>query len=153
MRRFQWLVLGLVGLLVFPSQAWANAGTPLMWATASHLVIGNAFIGVLEGWLLARWFQVPRGRAVALMIAANYASAWVGGVFIRGAALDLIPLDLNNGWRWFWIMVGVTYCLTLLIEWPFMAFLLRKNPGWVKRSAGAALGVQSVSYLVVFGWY
>ncbi len=40
-----------------------------------------------------------------------------------------------------------------LIEWPFMAFLLRKNPGWMKRSAGAALGVQSVSYLVVFGWY
>jgi hypothetical protein len=31
MRRFQWPVLGLVGLLVFPSQAWANAGTPLRW--------------------------------------------------------------------------------------------------------------------------
>jgi hypothetical protein len=153
MNRSRCLLLGVVGLLFFAPQAWANAGTPLMWATASHLVIGNAFIGVLEGWLLARWFQVPWGRPVALMIAANYASAWLGGVFIRGVAVDLIPMDLNNGWKWFWIMVGVTYCLTLLIEWPFMAFLLRKNPGWMKRSAGAALGVQSVSYLVVFGWY
>lgn len=59
MNRSRLLFLGVVGLLVFPCQAWAGAGTPLMWATASHLVIGNAFIGVLEGWLLARWFQMP----------------------------------------------------------------------------------------------
>ncbi len=61
MNRSRWLFLRVVGLLFFAPQAWANAGTPLMWATASHLVIGNALIGALEGWMLGRWFQMPWG--------------------------------------------------------------------------------------------
>lgn len=153
MKRCSFVVLGTVGLVVFPQQAWANAGTPLMWATASHLVIGNALIGVLEGLLMGWWFQAPRGRAIALMIAANYASAWVGGVLIRGAVVGSIPMDLNNGWKWFWIMAGVTYCLTLVLEWPFMTVALQRKPGWVKRIVGATFAVQSVSYILLFGWY
>jgi hypothetical protein len=153
MNRSRWLFLGVVGLLVFPSQASANAGTPLMWATASHLVIGNALIGVLEGWILGRWFGIPRTKAILVMIAANYFSAWVGGLFIRGAIVSALPIDLNNGWRWFWIMVGVTYCLTLLLEWPFVAAVFRGTPGWMKRTMGATFAVQSVSYTLLFGWY
>ena len=34
----------------------ANAGTALMWATLAHLVVGNFLIGVVEAWILCRWF-------------------------------------------------------------------------------------------------
>lgn len=145
------LVTGSLALL--PQHAWANAGTPLMWAGMIHLVIGNAVIGLLEGFLLGWLFRVPRGKAVGAMIAANYASAWLGGLFIRGEILKALPMDLTNGWRWFWIMVVVTYCLTLLLEWPFIAFGFRGTQNWLRRSVYASLVVQSVSYILLFGWY
>jgi len=37
-----------LALMVFPRQAMANAGTPLMWAGMFHLAIGNLLIGALE---------------------------------------------------------------------------------------------------------
>jgi hypothetical protein len=47
------LLLVLVGLVALPQQAFANVGTPLVWAGTLHLVIGNALIGFLEGILLS----------------------------------------------------------------------------------------------------
>ena len=87
------------------------------------------------------------------MILANYVSAWVGGLFIRNAIVQSLPMDLNNGWKWFWIMVVVTYGLTLLLEWPFIAWIFRGTQGWMRRSLRASLVVQSASYLLLFGWY
>lgn len=95
----------VVGLLAFPPCASANAGTPLMWAGMLHLVVGNALIGLLEGGLLARLCQIPPGKAIGTMIAANYFSAWVGGLFVLGGIVPVLPMDLNNGWVWFWVMV------------------------------------------------
>jgi len=54
------------------------------------------------------------------MIGANYFSAWVGGLFLRGAILNSLAIDLNNGWQWFWIMVAATYGITLVLEFPFI---------------------------------
>ena len=62
-------------------------------------------------------------------------------------------LDLYNAWRWLWYMVAITYFLTLLLEWPFVAFCLRKTDGWFRKSIWGSLVVQSASYLVLFGWY
>lgn len=103
MKRGALLRIIVVGLLALPLEASANAGTPLMWASMIHLAIGNALIGLLEGCLLTWWFGVSRAKAVALMIPANYASAWLGGVFIRGEIVKALPMDLTNGWLWFWI--------------------------------------------------
>jgi len=86
------------------------------------LYSGMRLIGVGEGLLLAWLFSVPKRKTVLVMIPANYASAWVGGLFIRGAIVRALPMDLNNGWRWFWVMVVVTYVITLIIEWPFVAW-------------------------------
>src|SRR5262249_19254295 len=61
-----------------PISALADVGTPLVWANAFHLFLGNAFIGLFEGWLLARVFRLPKRRCIWTMIAANYLSAWVG---------------------------------------------------------------------------
>ena len=91
------LLLSLLGVLAFPQPVWANAGTPLMWAGMLHLVFGNALIGLGEGLLLAWLCSVPKGKSVLVMILANYASAWIGALFISGVVRTL-PMDLNNGW-------------------------------------------------------
>jgi len=146
-------VLVLLSFIAFPRYAWADAGTPLMWAGMFHLMLGNALIGVGEGFLLAWLFSVPRRKGVWVMIFANYTSAWLGGLFARGAIVQALPMDLNNGWRWFWCMVVVTYVMTLMIEWPFVAWCLRGKQDWLERSLSASLVVQSSSYVVLFAWY
>jgi len=45
--------LSLIFLALLPTVAYADAGTPLMWAGLFHLFIGNAIIGVVEGLILA----------------------------------------------------------------------------------------------------
>lgn len=150
-RRYR--ILALLGLVLLPLEASANAGTPLLWATMIHLVIGNAIIGIFEGIVLARFFGVPNGKAIGAMCWANYFSAWLGGLLIRGALLNVLKLDLTNGWRWFWIMVVLTFLLTLVLEWPFIAWQLRRDQDWIKRSFRASLVVQGSSYFLLFGWY
>jgi hypothetical protein len=125
-----------------------------MWAGMLHLVFGNALIGLGEGLLLARLFSLAKRQSVVwVMIVANYASAWLGGLLIREAVVQALPLDLNNGWRWFWCMVVLTYVMTLIIEWPFVAWCFRGRKNWLKQTLWASLIIQSVSYIVLFAWY
>jgi hypothetical protein len=142
----------LLGLLLLPGTAEANMGT-LFLASSIHMAIGNLLIGLLEGLLLVWFFQVPWRKAVLVMIAANYASTWLGGIILRQEILGVLPLNLGNAWRWFWILVVVTWVLTLLIEWPFVGFALRGTKGWLRRSIQASLLVQCVSYVLLFGYY
>jgi len=153
MKRGSSLSFVVCALVALPQEASANAGTPLMWAGMIHLVIGNALVGLLEGLLLAWWFRVPRAKAVGAMIVANHISAWLGGLFIRGAIVRALPMDLTNGWQWFWIMVVVTYFLTLVLEWPLVASGVRGAQAWLMRSVRASLLIQSSSYILLFGWY
>ncbi len=145
--------LPVIVLAFSPAVAYADAGTPLMWASAFHLLIGNAIIGIAEGLILAFLFRLKRAPCVAIMIAANYFSAWVGGVFLISTITASLSLDLYNAWRWLWYMVAISYFITLLLEWPFVAFCLRKTDGWFRKSIWGSLVVQSASYLVLFGWY
>ena len=62
-RRPLLLLLGFVAVVAFPQHAWANAGTPLMWAGLLHLVFGNVLIGVGEGALLA-WLLKAHGATL-----------------------------------------------------------------------------------------
>ena len=153
MNRRRAIPLLLLGACVMPQAAWANAGTPLMWAGAAHLLFGNLFIGLLEGFLLSWLFDVPRRKATATMILANYVSAWAGAFFIQGVGRSRLSIDLASGWTWFWIMVAATYCLTLLVEWPFIASALRGSPSLLARSLRASVILQSASYIPLFGWY
>ncbi len=149
-KRHRLLCLVLLGTAAFPQLAWANAGTPLMWAAALHLLFGNALIGLGEGLLLARIFSAPQWTCALVMTLANYVSAWLGFLFLQR---DLVPMDLTNAWLWFWIMVVATYVMTLVLEWPFVAWCLRRTQGWFRRSLRASLVVQSASYVLLFGWY
>ena len=146
--------LVIVLLFCLPATALADAGTPLMWAGAFHLVIGNALIGGLEGLLLAWMFRLNPWGCVAAMIPANYFSAWCGDVFLLRYALKDPPnQDLYNAWQWVWMMVGVTFLLTCVLEWPFVFFCLRKSDHRLKKSIWGNLLVQAVSYVLLFGWY
>ena len=153
MKYFSPVFLITLALFSLPQEARADAGTPLMWAGMLHLVFGNALIGFGEGALLAWLFSVPKRKSIVVMVLANYVSAWVGGLFLRGEMVRALPMDLNNGWMWFWVMVVVTYCMTLVLEWPFIAWCFRGTQGWFRRSVRASLVLQSASYLLLFGWY
>jgi hypothetical protein len=152
-RKGAWLPMLCLGIFCIPSTVLADAGTPLMWAGMFHLAIGNALIGLFEGALLVRFFSLRKGRTIGLLIAANYFSAWVGGWFVCGPVVRMLNLDLNNAWRWFWVLVVVTYVMTLVLEWPFVALSFRGTKDWVKRSIKGNLLVQTASYLLIFGWY
>jgi hypothetical protein len=133
---------------------FANAGTPLMWAGALHLLFGNLLIGIGEGFLLAILFKRKALRCVTVMVAANYFSAWVGAVLLSNNTIKAeLGIDLYSAWRWLWIMAVVSYLMTLLLEWPFVAFCLCKATGWFPKSIWGTLLTQSASYVAIFGWY
>lgn len=47
----------------------------------------------------------------------------------------------------------MAYVLTLVVEWPFVAWAVRGTPALIRRSLTASLVVQTASYIVIFGWY
>jgi len=139
-------------LLAIPSLAQANAGTPLMLATGVHLLFGNLIIGLIEGLLLAKVFGISKWKCIGLLILANYFSAW-GGLFTMQAMAHVLPMGLHSGWLLLWLMVGIAYVLTLLFEFPFVAFAFRGDPSWRRKSIHGSLVIQTVSYVILFGWY
>lgn len=140
-------------VIVAPSVASANVGTPLIWVTLLHLYIGNACIGILEGWLLVRFFLVPASRAIPLMILANYFSAWVGWLSLSTHFLKQFDVTLYNVRSVVWVMIAVAYIVTLAMEWPFVFASLWGTEKPLRRSLTASLFVQSISYVLLFGWY
>ncbi len=125
-----------------------------MWAGVFHLAFGNALVGILEGLLLAFLFRLSRWKCVAVMIVANYFSAWFGDFFVLGYALKHPgDLDLYNAWGRVWLMIGVTFVLTCILEWPFVFLCLRKSDHRLKKSLWGNLVVQAFSYVLVFGLY
>ncbi len=135
-----------------PSVILANVGTPLMWATMFHMALGNACIGVLEGTLLASLYRVSAGRAISLMILANYFSAWVGWSYLH-LLVDPNDISLDNAASVLAGMVAAAYATTLFLEWPFVAGCFWRAEKPLRRSVIATLLVQSVSYVLLIGWY
>jgi|GEM_PF-219004 hypothetical protein len=146
-------VLAFLAGVGIPSISYANAGTPLMWATMLHMVFGNACIGWLEGALLAYFFRVSSSRAIGLMILANYFSAWIGWIWLSGFLGHRDNLNLYNVWPRVWELVFAAYIVTLVLEWPFVVGCLWKTKKVFCRSCVACFFVQSVSYILLFGWY
>lgn len=145
--------LSVVVLAFFPAVVYANAGTAFIWPAFFHLFLGNALIGIAEGLVLAILFRRNAFLCMAIMIVANYFSAWAGGVFLFRKLTAHLSLDLNNAWQWTWGMAGILYVITLLLEWPFVALCLRKSESWFRKSIWGTLVVQSASYSVLFGLY
>jgi len=124
-----------------------------MWAGMLHMVFGNAIIGIFEGSILAWVFKLRKGLCILVMISANYFSAWVGGLFLNHEITSALPFNLYNAWRWIWVMVFVTFLITLIFEWPFVFFCFRKEQNRFKKSIQGNLLVNSLSYVLLFSWY
>lgn len=124
-----------------------------MWASIAHLIFGNAIIGVIEGLLLAGVFKCPMGRSILLLIAANYASSWLGGYLVVDWLASLPDIILPTLKTWFLLFVGVAFLVTLLIEFPFVWFALRSRALSWRRVAVATLAIHGVSYALLSVWY
>ena len=95
MRTRLYLSLVIVSACFWPLTARADAGTPLLWANAFHLLIGNAIIGLFEGYVLAKVFKLPLRRCNLLLIAANYFSTWASVLLLSGQ----FHSKANCGWE------------------------------------------------------
>lgn len=137
----------------------ANVGTPLVWASCAHLLIGNAVIGFGEGWLIWRLFKAPRrDAAIRAMIIANYFSMTVG--YFGGMALlryfeDDIDrtITVHNALAWQFVLFALAFVLTLLLEWPFCAIAIGPRAGRASVALRASLVAQSASYAVLVVLY
>ncbi len=134
-----------------PLTASANAVIPIMVvAVLGHLIFGNVIVGCLEGSALIALFRVKWWKALLVMLVANYVSSFGG--------LALLPLlapgpDLYTLWHCLWVTVPLAYLLTLLLEWPFIAFCLKGKPRWLAKSILACLVLQTLSYTALYCWY
>jgi len=144
--------------LLFPFYAYANAGTPLMWFTMMHLVIGNFLIGLGEGTLIILIFKTRKVATLSIMILANYVSMIAGFMtieYIREPVGRFIMNDapLYHAPRALIILIMFLFILTIILEWPFCLWILKKKPRRLKVSLTASAIVQTVSYAVIVPMY
>lgn len=151
-KRALWVGLG-IGLSLWPTPAWANGGSALLWTGLIHLVVGNAAIAYLEAGLLSWWFGVPRGRSLLLLLVINYASAWAGALLLANRLAQYSGLTIANVQVWLAIASLLAFLLTLVIEYPFFWLLLRQRKRPIQTALKATLLIHGLSYLLLFGWY
>jgi len=145
------------GVVFWPSAAWANGVTPLIFASCFYMVVGNALIGVLEGLLIGLVFKVRKGLAILCMIVANYLSAWLGwimlGIILRKPSWfngGFERVDIYTAEKVIIGCVVASILITLIMEWPFCFLALGKKPKRWLLSVWAVLLAQSVSYGFLF---
>ena len=141
-------------LLLWPCVAQANAGTPLLWGEFLHLTGGNVLIGFMEGLLLYKLFKLERkGRCIEAMVLANFFSAWIGFLGLQIFSEFVIPWTIENAKRYLCLLVIACWLVSVLLEYPFVMFIFGwKKWQWTKALHGS-LVVQTISYMVLVGWY
>ncbi|MBX7245632.1 MAG: hypothetical protein K1X53_09030 [Candidatus Sumerlaeaceae bacterium] len=120
-----------------------------MWATFGHQTVGNFLIGIFEGLLVARFFKIPTGRAVGILILANYVSGISGFILANLSAFwanDGNPLS-HLGAK-VALAFLVTYITTLILEWPFCYWMASK-PDRARKATIINFTAQSCSYLLI----
>lgn len=145
------VIAGVLALVASP--ALANAGTAMAIAVGLYLVVGNFLIGIVE-WIGLGLLGASKLRA-AVMIPANYLSAWVGVYlvaaipthhFLEGSSLltNAIPLS--------WMLLICLIAFGMLIELPFVAMAFRAPRDW-KRVVTATIVLNLVTGAGVSLWY
>ncbi len=98
-------------------------------------------------------FKCPKGKAVLILILANYVSAWAGGSFVSRYLASLPDITIQTLWFWFVIFVLVAFVVTLLIEFPFFWLVLRSRENALHRALVATPVIHGISYALLFVWY
>ncbi|MFK7911805.1 MAG: hypothetical protein AB8F34_14565 [Akkermansiaceae bacterium] len=140
-------------VLLYPTIASANMGTPLMWSSGFHLLFGNALIGIIEGRILGRRYLKGYLKPATVMVIANYVSAWLGYFFLIRWLSNHNDLTIENLRMSMLGLFFLAFLITLIIEYPFVWWMLNKTKAsWVK-IAKATLLVNIVTYTMMFLWY
>lgn len=150
------LALGLglgISLALWPTPAWANGGSALLWTGLLHLVVGNAAIAYLEAGLLSWWFGALRGRSFLVLLGANYASAWAAALLLTGRLSQHSAITIETVRVWLAIAALLSFLLTLAIEYPFFWLLLRHHKRPRLTALKATLLIHGISYLLLVSWY
>lgn len=124
-----------------------------MLATMFHLLIGNLLIGAFEGYILGAVFKLPMGRCIRKLIVANYVSMWLGGLILLNIVFYFIPMDLYTLPKIYPGMILLSFIVTLLIEYPFVLSAFKDVQGRGKKAWKGTLLTQTLSYIILFGWY
>ncbi|MBE9199048.1 MULTISPECIES: hypothetical protein [unclassified Nodularia (in: cyanobacteria)] len=153
--KISWKFVAILSLSIalLPSPALANGGSALLWTGIIHLFIGNSVIGYIEGGMLSKWFHVPRGKATSILIIANYASAWGGMLLLAVVLSSNSMITIENIHNWLYIFWTIAFLFTLIIEYPFFSFLVRKQQNSWQTSVKATIIIHGISYFFLFGWY
>lgn len=146
--------LTLAGVLA-PQVAVANAGTPLLWATAFHLLFGNALIGLGEAWVVSRLLRDVRlADLFSWTIGANYASTIAGLVVLPRLVRWADPLVLGDtplyhAPRFLLLLLSAALLLSIAVEWPFVGLALRRSCRSPARTLGVTVIAQLASYALL----
>ncbi len=156
--RRNFFTLLFVVLMVIPAAVWADAGTPLMWASMIHLVVGNAVLGCIEGLILAWVFGLKKAKTLSLMVVANYFSMLVGMGAITGLGSVIVGEYLGEQILFYalafvWCMLGVSFLLTIILELPFCWIIMGEKENRFQLSFKASLIAQVVSYILLVPMY
>lgn len=142
-----------VVILLFTTSAYADLGTPLMLFSVFHLLIGNTIIGIIEGIVISKLFQVGKKRSIGIMILANYISMAVGWLGLS-LIVNLVKIAVLYNISYIILGLGIaSFLLTIIIEWPFCFWILKYKNERRNLSFKASLVVQSISYVLLIPLY
>jgi hypothetical protein len=116
---------------------------------------GFAAMGLLEGWILARWFGLSELFCTKWMILANGASLILGQGVIPSIILEMI--DLIDPWnvytfqKQYSVYLLAAWIATLVVEWPFTAACLWRLPRWLPKSLIATAVIQTLTCIPLLG--
>ena len=132
--------------------ALADAGTPLIWAKGFHILLGNLLLGAVEALIISLIFRLQFKKCLISLVCANYFSAWIG-FYIIGYLRELRDPDIYTVMHLTRQLIILSYFLTLVLEWPFIMYCIRKVKLWFIKSIAASIIVQTVTYVALFGGY
>ena len=111
----------------WPAVARGDAGTPLLFAGAFHLLIGNGVIGAIEAAVVARVFSLRFRSILFRVLLANYVSCISGFVQLMAMETRLEyqfetrPIATGRS-----LLVGlwiVSFVISAAVEWPFFLWV------------------------------
>lgn len=142
--------------LVFYTNAYANAGTPLIWAGLFHLLFGNLLIGGIETFLLIKKERIYKiVYVLMIIILANYASMYIG--WILSSRIDYYfledsfnPSNVEYLWQTILLYISLTFT-SFIVEYPFYFWVLKsKNYLNVLK---ITLQINLISAVLIFLYY
>lgn len=126
----------------------------MMYYSALLLLYGNFIIGIFEGVLLRFIFKTPTIKSIAIMIIANYVSAFAGvsaglPLSISSQAITTDYSSLTN-----WSVIFISFILTVLIEMFFISYHLPPQPTKTSKTFLITLIIHAFSYAMILAiWF